>query len=100
MLKYSHHLIDLGNGFQAPTMPNELRKLADGADLCVVMVPVWCDDVSGNKSKQYNKHINLYAVNGCLPGQMLQQEYHLKFVSTSPDAASSEQFAAIRDEVK
>ncbi|KAK0430592.1 hypothetical protein EV421DRAFT_1912712 [Armillaria borealis] len=80
-------------------MPHPLRKLADGDDLYVVMVPVWADNVSSNKSKQYNKHINLYMVNSCLPGQLLQQEYFIRFVSTSPHATSPEQFAALRDQV-
>ncbi|KAJ3713977.1 hypothetical protein DFJ43DRAFT_1043883 [Lentinula guzmanii] len=83
-----------------PEMPNQLRNLADGDDLYVVMVPLWCDDVSGNKSKQYNKHINIYSVNGSLPGQMLQQEYFVNFVSTSPNATSLEQFKTLRDQIK
>jgi hypothetical protein len=42
---------------QLPEMPNPLRKLADDKELYVVMLPLWCDNVSGNWSKQYNKHI-------------------------------------------
>ncbi|KAJ3978510.1 hypothetical protein F5890DRAFT_1422552, partial [Lentinula detonsa] len=84
----------------APRMPNPLRALAGGDDLYIVMVPLWCDDVSGNKSKQYNKHINIYSVNGSLPGQMLQQEYFVNFVSTSPNATPLEQFRSLRDEIR
>jgi len=49
-------------------MPNPLHKLAKGEDLYVVMLPLWCDDVSGNRSKQYNKHINMYMANSSIPG--------------------------------
>ncbi|KAK0463305.1 hypothetical protein IW261DRAFT_1554190 [Armillaria novae-zelandiae] len=82
-----------------PVMPNPLRSLAEGDDLFVVMIPLWGDDVSGNKSKQYNKHINIYMENSCLPGQLLQQEYFVWFVSTSPNATSPEQFSALRDQI-
>jgi hypothetical protein len=81
-------------------MPNPLRKLADDKELYVVMIPLWCDDVSGNRSKQYNKHINLYMVNSNLPGRLLQQEYFVRFVSTSPYATSPEQFSAVLDDIK
>ncbi|KAK0436128.1 hypothetical protein EV421DRAFT_1892448 [Armillaria borealis] len=83
----------------APSMPNPLRALAQGDDLYVIMVPLWGDDVSGNKSKQYNKHINIYMANSCLPGQLLQQEYFVRFVLTSPHATSPEQFAALCDQI-
>ncbi|KAL1757677.1 hypothetical protein FB107DRAFT_289061 [Schizophyllum commune] len=82
-----------------PTMPNPLRDLAPDCDIYVVMVPFWCDDVSGNKSKQYNKHINTYMANSNLPGRLLQQEFFVRFVSTSPHATSPEQFAAVRDQI-
>ncbi|KAK0493962.1 hypothetical protein EDD18DRAFT_1107480 [Armillaria luteobubalina] len=50
---------------QPPTMPNPLQNLVEAdEDLVVIMVPIWCDDVSGNKSKQFNKHMNLYMSNG------------------------------------
>ncbi|KAF7357265.1 hypothetical protein MSAN_01321700 [Mycena sanguinolenta] len=88
-------------GSNAPAMPNPMRELVDDdEDLFVVMVSPWADDVSGNKSKQYNKHMNVYAQNGCLPGRLLQQEYHMHYISTSPHASSAEQFAALRDHIK
>ncbi|KAI5888159.1 uncharacterized protein SCHCODRAFT_02691594 [Schizophyllum commune H4-8] len=81
------------------TMPNPLRDLAPDCDIFVVMVPLWVDDVSGNRSKQYNKHINMYMANSNLPGRLLQQEFFVRFVSTSPHASSPEQFAAVRDQI-
>ena len=81
-------------------MPNPLRTLAKDKDLYVVMLPIWADDVSGNKSKQYNKHINIYSTNGCLPGRLLQQEYFINFISTSPNATSPEQLSAIKQQIE
>ncbi|KAF7311326.1 hypothetical protein MKEN_01034300 [Mycena kentingensis (nom. inval.)] len=86
---------------QVPAMPNPLRNLVESdEDLYVVMIPLWADDVSGNKSKQYNKHINIYMVNSNLPGQLLQQEFFVRFVSTSPNATSPEQFAALKEQIR
>lgn len=81
-------------------MPNKLRAIAGDEDLYVVMLPLWCDDVSGNKSKQYNKHINMYMANSNLPGRLLQQEYFVRFVSTSPHATSPEKFSALKEQIK
>jgi len=83
-----------------PDMPNNLRVLAEDDELYVVMLPLWCDDVSGNHSKQYNKHINMYMVNLNLPSRLLQQEYFIRFVSTSPHASSPEQFSVVMDDIK
>jgi hypothetical protein len=87
-------------GNQLPEMPNPLCKLADDKELYVIMLPLWCDDVSGNRSKQYNKHINIYMVNSNLPGCLLQQEYFVRFASTSPFATSPKQFSAVVNDIR
>ncbi|KAF8997349.1 hypothetical protein BDZ89DRAFT_778528 [Hymenopellis radicata] len=84
----------------APPSINPLRELAGGEDLYTVFEPIWSDDVSGNKSKQYNKHMNFYGSCANLPGQLLQQEFCVDFISTSPNASTAEQFSAIRDQIK
>jgi len=81
-------------------MPNPLREIANGEDLYVVMLPLWCDDVSGNRSKQYNKHINMYMANSSIPGQLLQQEYFVRYVSASPHATAPEQFSVLWEKIK
>jgi hypothetical protein len=81
------------------SMPNPLRVKADGYELYTVFTSIWADDVSGNRSKQYNKHYNFYMANSSLPGRLLQQEYFVRFVSTSPYASTMEQFSAIKNQI-
>ena len=76
-------------------MPNSLQKLAKGEDLYVVMLPLWCDNVSSNHSKQYNKDIHMYMSNSSIPGRLLQQEYFVWYVSASPHATTPEQFSVL-----
>ncbi|KAJ7866241.1 hypothetical protein B0H14DRAFT_2573515 [Mycena olivaceomarginata] len=84
-----------------PVMPNSMRDLvSDDEDLFVIMVSPWADDVSGNRSKQYNKHMNMCTRNGCIPGRLLQQEFPIHYISTSPHVSSAEQFATFWDHVK
>jgi hypothetical protein len=85
----------------APHMPHLMREVTgDDCDIIIVFLPLWVDDVSGNRSKQYNKHINIYAINSNLPGKLLQQEFFVRFVSTSQHASSPEQLSAILELVK
>ncbi|EJD45161.1 hypothetical protein AURDEDRAFT_165704 [Auricularia subglabra TFB-10046 SS5] len=80
-------------------MPNRLRKEAAGTMLYSVILNVWADDVSGNVSKQYNKHINVCVSNMCLPVALLQQEYFVRFFSTSPSVSSAEQLDVLKQQI-
>lgn len=84
----------------AKHIPNACRSIDDGEDLFTVWMPFWADDVSGARSKQYQKHINVYTTNANLPGQLLQQEYFVRFVSTSPNAGALEQLKVVTEQVK
>lgn len=75
--------------------PNPLRRKANGKAIYRIRAMTWSDDVSGNVSKQYNAHTNVYVQNLSLPHKLLSQEYFVRFSSTSSHASSSEQLAAL-----
>ncbi|KAF8519952.1 hypothetical protein JB92DRAFT_3112037 [Gautieria morchelliformis] len=76
-------------------MPNPLRAVANGYELYMSFVFLWADDVGGNVSKMVNAHKNIYLAHVNVPGRLLQQEYFVRFVATSPHASTLEQFEAV-----
>ncbi|KAG2073775.1 hypothetical protein BDR04DRAFT_1127091 [Suillus decipiens] len=58
----------------------------------VYLVPliIFMDDVSGNVSKQWNKHHAIYMSNASLPHEMLEKKFCVRFVMSSPHAAPME----------
>ena len=74
---------------------NPLRAVAKGRRMYTSFVKAWGDDVSGNRSKQYNEHTNIYLAHANLPHSKLSQEYFVRFCSTSPTAGAGAQFDAL-----
>ncbi|KAI0697348.1 hypothetical protein BC835DRAFT_1405669 [Cytidiella melzeri] len=96
--KLRENILDLKNEFQKVTFlqtVNPLRIKADGRPMFRLRAMPWSDDVSGNVSKQYNAHTNVYIQNTCIPHKKLAQEFSVRFVSTSTFASSSEQLAGV-----
>ncbi|KAJ7302555.1 hypothetical protein DFH08DRAFT_926143 [Mycena albidolilacea] len=83
-----------------PYSPHPVRITAQGRPVFVLRIMPWADDVSGNRSKQYNAHMNMYLANINIPHKLLAQEYFVRFCATSPHASSLEQFDALSMDCK
>jgi hypothetical protein len=92
--KWSLETISKGH---ASRMPNPDRILADGDPIYTSFIDVFGDDVSGNRSKSWNKHWNIYITHRNLPRKFLNRPLHTHFVSTSPHASVPEQFQGIKE---
>ncbi|KAJ6611622.1 hypothetical protein B0H10DRAFT_1952937 [Mycena sp. CBHHK59/15] len=81
-----------------PHTPHPVREIAQGWPVFVLRIMPWADDDSGNRSKQYNAHMNMYIANINLPHKLLSQEYFVRFCATSQHASSLEQFDALAED--
>ena len=58
---------------------------------------IFMDNVSGNISKQWNKHYVIYMSNASLPREMLDQEFNVRFVTSSPHPSPMELMHAMKE---
>ena len=61
---------------------------------------IFMDDISGNISKQWNKHHIIYMSNALLPREMIEQEFTIQFVSGSPHASPMDLMQGIKDSIE
>lgn len=80
------------------SMPHPVRIKAKGRPTFTIGVMNWADDVSGNRTKQYNAHTNVYLASLNLPHAMTQQEYFVHFSATSPYASALELLDGLSDD--
>ncbi|KAG8719357.1 hypothetical protein FRC08_003023 [Ceratobasidium sp. 394] len=75
--------------------PNPLRSEAAGRPIYSVPFIVFVDDVSGNKSKQWNKHWCCYVSNAALPREEINRRRNIRFMSTTQHASPMEMMSGI-----
>ncbi|EGN97197.1 hypothetical protein SERLA73DRAFT_74899 [Serpula lacrymans var. lacrymans S7.3] len=83
----------------AELMPHPLCQKANGQIVYSVPLTIFMDDVSGNISKQWNKHHTIYMSNANLPRELLKKEFFVCFVSSSPHAAPMELMRVMKDPI-
>ncbi|KAG9080550.1 hypothetical protein FRC06_006451, partial [Ceratobasidium sp. 370] len=75
--------------------PNPLRSWVAGRPIYSVPFIVFVDDVSGNKSKQWNKHWCCYVSNAALPQEQMNRHRNIRFMCTTQHASPMEMMSGI-----
>ncbi|KIK75213.1 hypothetical protein PAXRUDRAFT_173456, partial [Paxillus rubicundulus Ve08.2h10] len=83
----------------ASLSPNPWRVKSGGHMVYAVPLIIFMNDVLGNISKQWNKHHVIYMSNTNLPHEMLEEEFYVWFVTSSPHAAPMELMDAMKESV-
>ncbi|KAH9815040.1 hypothetical protein DFH28DRAFT_1166770 [Melampsora americana] len=78
------------NGLAEMAIHNPWRAKACGRIIRHVPLVLYCDDLSGNVSKRWNKHIAFYFTLAGLPPKFSNQEYNCHFLTTSNRAGALE----------
>jgi hypothetical protein len=90
------------NGSQVTTinLPNPWQTKAHGRIIRHTPIKLYCNDTSGNVSKQWNKHISYYFTLSGLPPVNSSQEFNCHFLCTSNTASALEMGQIIVLEMK
>ncbi|KAI0316170.1 hypothetical protein OF83DRAFT_1164466 [Amylostereum chailletii] len=81
-------------------MPNPWRAKAGNRLVKSVPLIVFMDDVSGNITRQWNKHHVIYTSNAWLPREMLGKEWAIRYVTSSPNSPPMELMDSFRQSIK
>ena len=81
-------------------MPNPLCEKSGGRMVLTVPLIIFMDDVSGNVSKQWNKHHVVYMSNAAMAREMLEKEFCVRFVSSSPHATPLELMQGVKESIQ
>ncbi|EGO24813.1 hypothetical protein SERLADRAFT_438415 [Serpula lacrymans var. lacrymans S7.9] len=81
-------------------MPNQFCTEAPGKMVYSIPLIVFMDDVSGNISKAWNKHYVIYMSNASMPREMLQKEFNVYFVTSSPHTSPMELMKVMKDSIE
>ncbi|CAD6943104.1 unnamed protein product [Tilletia caries] len=74
---------------------NPLRVTAGNKKVYSVPIGIFCDDLSGNKSKKWNKHEALYFSNLLLDRALLDLDAHTHFLSVSASVTATAQLEVV-----
>lgn len=84
----------------ANAMPHPLHAVAGDRMVYSIPLIIFQDDVSGNQSKQWNKHYSCYMSNGAVPRTKLDGDFQVRFIATSPHATPLELMEGIRGSIE